>query len=206
MTPTRPRLRRALAAVAALGLLLGVTGCGLRANDTPHDIAAEDLPPDLGGAAPTTTAPTSQSPTTAAVTIYYLVQQDGVTKLHGVSRNVADASRARDRLSALLAPPTPDEQASGILTSIPATTLLVDSQLVEADDELIVDLSRSLFDVQGQELRNAFAQIVWTATELDGVRRVRFLVDGEEFRAPDENGIEQPGAVTRSNYDTLRPG
>jgi spore germination protein GerM len=180
-------------------------GCGLSANDQPRVIAADDLPPDLAEPTTSSTSLGTQSPTTTPVTIYYLVQQDGVTRLHGVTRDVEDASRPRDRLAALLAPPTPDEQAAGILTSIPADTILVNSQLVEADDELIVDLSRSLFDVQGQELRNAFAQLVWTATELEGVRRVRFLVDGEEFRAPDEDGIEQPGAVARSDYITLAP-
>jgi spore germination protein GerM len=199
------RRTAALRGLLAVVVLLGATaGCGLSANDQPRVIAADDLPPDLAEPTSSTTADT-QSPITTPVTIYYLVQQDGVTRLHGVTRDVEDATRPRDRLAALLAPPSPDEQAAGILTSIPADTVLVNSELVEADQELIVDLSRSLFDVQGQELRNAFAQLVWTATELEGVRRVRFLVDGVEFRAPDEDGIEQPGAVARSDYVTLAP-
>lgn len=200
------RSARAARAALAVSLLLGAgAGCGLSPNDEPRIIAADDLPPDLAEPTTSSTSRTGESPTTIPVTIYYLVQQDGVTRLHAVTRDVEDASRPRDRLAALLAPPTPDEQAAGILTSIPADTILVNSELVEADEELIVDLSRSLFDVQAQELRNAFAQLVWTATELDGVRRVRFLVDGEEFRAPDEDGIEQPGAVARSDYITLAP-
>ena len=193
------------AAVAAAVLVAATAGCGLSPDDEPRVIASGDLPPDLAEPVTSSTNPSPDSPGTTPVTIYYLVQQDGVTRLHGVVRDVENSTRPRDRLTALLAPPTPDEQAAGILTSIPADTILVNSELVEADDELIVDLSRSLFDVQGQELRNAFAQIVWTATELEGVRRVRFLVDGEEFRAPDEEGIEQPGAVARSDYITLAP-
>lgn len=200
------RSTRALVALLAVALLaIGTAGCGLSPNDEPRIIAADDLPPDLAEPTTSSTTLTSQSPTTAPVTIYYLVLQDGVTRLHAVTRDVEDVTRPRDRLAALLSPPTPEEQAAGILTSIPADTILLNSQLVEADQELIVDLSRSLFDVQGEELRNAFAQLVWTATELDGVRRVRFLVDGEEFRAPDEDGIEQPGAVARSDYITLAP-
>jgi spore germination protein GerM len=196
------RLGRAL---LALALLLGVTACGLSPNERPREIATADLPADLATPSTSTSVPTTVSPTSAAVTIYYLVQDNGVTRLRGVTREVADATRPRDRLVALLAPPTPEEQAAGVLTSIPADTILLDSEIVEADQELVVDLSRSLFDVQGQELRNAFAQLVWTATELEGVRRVRFLVDGQEFRAPDEDGIEQPGAVARSDYITLAP-
>lgn len=202
MTARRRTLVRMAAAVVVLATV--ATGCGVSANDEPHEIASADLPADL---AASTTTPTisGQSPTTAPVTIYFLVLQDGVTRLRGVTREVEDASRPRDRLAALLTPPSAEEQAAGLLTSIPADTILLDSELVEADDELVVDLSRSLFDVQGEELRNAFAQLVWTATELDGVRRVRFLVDGETFRAPDAAGIEQPGAVTRLDYSILAP-
>lgn len=203
MTARRTALGRVAAALLALGVLLGA--CGVSANDEPHDIAASDLPPDLVASTTTPTITNSQSPTTTPVTIYYLVLQDGVTRLRGVTRDVEDADRPRARIAALLAPPTPEEQAAGLLTSIPVDTILLDSELVEADDELVVDLSRSLFDVQGEELRNAFAQIVWTATELEGVRRVRFLVDGEEFRAPDAAGIEQPGAVTRLDYSAIAP-
>jgi spore germination protein GerM len=191
--------------ILALLLLVAVAGCGLSANSHPQEIASADLPPDL--ATPSTSSSTSSTitPTSSSVTIYYLVQQDGVTKLHGVARDIADATRPRDRLAALLAAPTPEEQATGVLTSIPADTLLLDSEVVEADQELVVDLSRSLFDVQGQELRNAFAQIVWTATEISGIRQVRFRVDGEDFRVPDEDGIEQSGAVSRSDYISLAP-
>jgi spore germination protein GerM len=196
-------VRRCIAALALVAAL--AAGCGVSANDEPHEIAASDLPPDLMASTTTPTVASSVSPTNAPVTVYYLVLQDGITKLRGVTRDVADASRARDRLAALLAPPSAEEQAAGLLTSIPADTVLLDSELVEADDELVVDLSRSLFDVQGEELRNAFAQLVWTVTELEGVRRVRFLVDGEEFRAPDAAGIEQPGAVTRLDYSALAP-
>lgn len=195
--------RRPMALLVALAL--AVAGCGLSADDEPHLLSAGDLPADLLGSTTSTTVPTSESPTTTAVTIYYLVHRDGVTRLAPTQREVDDGSRPRDRLAALLNPPTADEQAAGLLTSIPATTILLDTKLVEAESTLLVDLSRSLFDVQGQELRNAFAQLVWTATELDGVRRVRFLVEGEEFRAPDEDGAEQAGAVSRADYITLAP-
>jgi spore germination protein GerM len=153
---------------------------------------------------PATTTTGLPSPTTTVVTVYYLVQQNGTTRLVARPREVADATRAADRLAALLLPPTPDELAAGILTSIPADTVLIDTDLV--GDELVVDLSGSLFDVQGEELRNAFAQLVWTATEVEGVRAVRFLVDGEDVNAPDASGIEQAGPVQRGDYILLAPG
>jgi spore germination protein GerM len=182
-----------------------VAGCGLQEQDHPQEIASADLPPDLVASTTTSSTTSTITPTTSTITIYYLVQQGGVTKLRGVPRDVADPRRPRDRLTALLAQPTPDEQAAGILSSIPADTLLLDSEVVADRQELVVDLSRSLFDVQGQELRNAFAQIVFTATEIPGIRQVRFRVGGDDLRVPDEDGIEQPGAVGRSDYISLAP-
>ncbi len=195
-------MRRAAALVVA-ALVVLVAGCGLTENDEPRVIASGDLPEELVGPTPSTSTTVEASPTRTVVAIYYLVQQATGPRLVRVAREVADASRPRDRIAALLLPPTGEEQASGILTSIPSDTILIDTEL--QDGELVVDLSRSLFDVQGEELRNAFAQIVWTATEVESVTRVRFLVDGEEYRAPDAGGIEQPGAVQRTDYVSLAP-
>ena len=71
--------------------------------------------------------------------------------------------------------------------------------------ELVLDLSSEFLSIEGPELPKAFAQIVWTVMELDGVRQVRFLVDGEAIRAQDADGAEQDGPVSRSNYTSLRP-
>jgi spore germination protein GerM len=186
-------------------LLVGATGCGLTENSEPRPIAAGDLPEELVDPADSTTTTTAlPSPTTTVVTVYYVIQQDGVTRLVARPREVADASRPADRIAALLLPPTEEEQQQGILTSIPADTVLIDTDLV--GDELTVDLSASLFDVQGEELRNAFAQLVRTATELQVVLRVRFLVDGQEVNAPDASGVEQSRPVQRGDYITLAPG
>jgi spore germination protein GerM len=203
MERPRPRLRRLLGAVLVIGLLAGVAACGVNADDEPVAIPAEDLPPDLLDPNPPTSTTLSGSPTTA-VTVYLLVRSGNTTRLTPVEREVEDAT-SRDVINALLAPPSREEQALGLISSIPADTVLLDTQLVDADDELIVDLSRDLFDVEGSELANAFAQIVWTVTELDGVRQVRFRVDGESARAPNAAGTEQPGAVTRADYSALAP-
>ena len=194
---------RRLVLVLVAGLLL-VAGCGLSENSKPRVIAAADVPEELIDPNPATTTTVVPSPTTTVVSVYYVIQQDGQTRLVARPREVADASRAADRLAALLLPPTPDELAAGILTSIPADTVVIDTDLV--GDELVVGLSASLFDVQGEELRNAFAQLVWTATELDTVRRVRFRVDGQDVNAPDANGIEQSRPVQRGDYVLLAPG
>ncbi len=133
------------------------------------------------------------------------MRQGDTTRLAPVVRDVGDASQARDRINAVLLPTSAEEQQRGLISSIPTDTVLLDTASVPANNELVVNLSGALFDVQGPELANAFAQLVWTVTELNGVRQVRFKVDGRAYRAPNAEGIEQEGAVTRSDYIALAP-
>jgi spore germination protein GerM len=205
MTTTRWRLlSRLLWCLALLGVLVAATGCGLAADDEPRAIDSEDVPPDLlDPNPPTSTTLIDESTTT--VTVYLLVRSGTATRLAAVTREVADARHAGDRIDALLEPTSAEEQQRGLISSIPSDTVLLDAELVEADKELVVNLSGALFDVEGEELANAFAQLVWSVTELNDVRQVRFRVDGQEYRAPDAEGIEQEGAVTRADYAALAP-
>ncbi len=202
-TPSPRRVRRAASLIVALGVLLGVTGCGLRPDDQPHVIAADDLPADLLDPNPPTS--TSAPGATSKVTVYLVLRQGDTTRLAPVTRDVAAATRAADRIKALLVPTSAGEQQLGLINSIPSDTVLLDTQLIPTSGELVVNLSGALFDVQGKELANAFAQLVWTVTELDAVRQVRFKVDGRTYRAPNADGVEQQGAVTRGDYNSLAP-
>ena len=189
--------------VVVVAMLVATAGCGLRPDAQPHEISAADLPADLLDPNPptSTTAPGA----TAEVTVYLVVRQGDTTRLAAASRDVAEPSRAADRIKALLLPPSADEQRLGLINSIPTDTVLLNTELVPASGELVVNLSGALFDVQGKELANAFAQLVWTVTELPEVRQVRFRVDGRAYRAPNADGVEQQGAVTRGDYNGLAP-
>ncbi|MET0728531.1 MAG: GerMN domain-containing protein [Acidimicrobiales bacterium] len=200
---SRSRRPRSRAALVALSLLLVLSGCGVQSDGEPRVIAADELPDDLVDANPTTSAPISGS--TSAATIYLLVRSGDTTRLAPVERKVADPSEPGERIDALLMATTADEQEQGFVSSIPTDTVLLGTELNETTEELVVDLSGALFDVQGTELANAFAQIVWTVTAIDGVRQVRFRVDGEPYRAPNAEGIEQDGAVTTADYQELAP-
>jgi len=199
-------MRRTVAVwcMVVLALVAGVSACGVAADDGPKAIEAEDLPPDLLDPNPPTSTTISGSPTTA-VTVYLLVRTGTTTRLAPALREATDASSRGERIAVLLAARSAAEQEQGLESSIPSDTVLLDVEYVEESNELVVNLSGALFDVQGAELSNAFAQLVWTVTELDGVRQVRFRVDGEEYRAPDAEGIEQEGAVTRADYSQLAP-
>ncbi|MGH9084415.1 MAG: GerMN domain-containing protein [Acidimicrobiales bacterium] len=200
----RARGRRGLSLVALLGLLATVGGCGIAEDDGPRALGPRDVPEDLRDPDPSAVT-TSPSPGATTVVVYLIVRQGDTTRLEPVEREVADASDPAERLAALLVPPSTEDVQEGLTSSIPADTVLLDTELDETEQELVVDLSSALFDVQVSELANAFAQIVWTVTEQDEVRSVRFRVDGEPQRATNAEGIEQPGAVTRADYDRLAP-
>lgn len=195
----------ALWVLALLGLLVGATGCGIAADDEPQAIPGDELPAELLDPNPPTSSTTVDG-TGATVVVYLLVRSGSTTRLAPAAREVSDPTRPADRINALLEATSADEQEAGLISSIPTDTVLLDTDLNEDDQELVVDLSGALFDVQGPELARAFAQLVWTVTELDSVRQVRFRVDGEAFRAPDDEGVEQDGAVTRADYSELAPG
>jgi spore germination protein GerM len=191
--------------VALLVLLALAAGCGLDEDGSPQAIAPENLPPDLLDPNAGTSTTLAGAPGTEAVSVYLLREEAGEVRLVEVERTVADRLDPGDRLATLFAPPSEQEAARGLVTAIPAdTTLRAMPVLLEASDELVLDLSSEFLSVQGTELVKAFAQIVWTVSELDGVERVRFLVDGQEIRAQDADGAEQD-VVSESDYRSLAP-
>lgn len=194
--------RRGIVLLVATALAL--TACGVTADSEPEVIAGDEIPAELLDPNPTTS--TTREGATAAITVYLLQRTGSTTELVPVVREVEDPSRPGERIEALLQPTSEDEKARGLTSSIPADTVLLGTPDLDLErQELTLDFSEELFAVEGTELSQAFAQIVWTVTELEGVRRVLFLVEGEPQRAPDADGVEQDGAVSTADYWSLRP-
>ena len=77
--------------------------------------------------------------------------------------------------------------------------------LFTGDGLVTLDLSSEIADIAGPNAVEAYAQIVYTATQYPAVaRRVRFLIEGEPDNVPTLN--EDEPEVTRSNYRDLSPG
>jgi spore germination protein GerM len=197
-------MRRVRCTAALVALLVAVGGCGVTADGEPELIAGDEVPAELLD--PNPTPSTTRPGATAAVTVYLLQRTGSTTQLVPVTREVEDPVRPGERVEALLRPTSESEKGRGLTSSIPSDTVLLGApQLDPGRQELTLDFSEELFAVEGTELSQAFAQIVWTVTELEGVRRVRFLVEGEPQRAPDADGVEQDGAVSTADYWSLRP-
>ena len=193
--------RRLLAtALAALVLI----ACGLPADDRPEAIAPDDLPADLLDPNPGSSTTVPEEGT--EVVIYLLEETPNGTRLAEATREVQQAGIPDDRLTALFDGLLEGEADAGLSTQIPADTVLRDVD-VQAD-VVVIDVSSDLLSsIQGEALAQAFAQIVWTATEpsAGGYSDVRFLVDGAPLTVFDGEGVEQEGAVARADYSNLSP-
>ena len=198
-------MRRALA--LALAVIAVAAGCGVTEDDEPQAIAPENLPPDLLDPNPGSSTTLAESPRTTTVDVYLLEDTPEGVRLVAVQREVAEPSIPHDRVVALFGETTEEEADQGLYTNIPADTVLRDVEADDEGEEVVVNLSSEIFDIEGESLAQAFAQIVWTVTEPDagGYRQVRFLVDGVATPVLDGDGAEQEGTVARSDYTAFAP-
>lgn len=166
--------------VAALGLLSAA--CGIRADEQPRDVQAAERP-----TVPTTAPDGSAQPGSGS--IVFLLGPPGesaLAPLVGVGR--PDAPEPAALVALLLEGPTETERSSaGLRTAVPAGTTLLDASL-DSQGTLTVDLSADFLSSAGDVLLDAVAQIVFTATRADNVRRVRLLIEGEPQDWPTSSG------------------
>ena len=198
--------RRAVAAGLAALLAATLASCGLPADDEPRAIAEGDIPADLLDPNPTSSTTVSVAAGTTVV-VYLLEERQGGNRLVAVEREVTEASTPDQRLAALFGGATKRETDAGLTSGIPVDTQLLSVAVDEEEDEVVVDVSGDLFNIEGAQLAQAFAQIVWTATEpsAGGYTRVRFLVDGESTTVFDADGASTEDAVSRADYSAFSP-
>ena len=185
-----------VAVLLALGLTLA--GCGVPMDGTPHSL--ETTVPSTSSPGPTA----QPAPGSSAGPKVYFVASDspqGGERLQPVRRDVD--STPNSVLRALLTGLTGDDQDRRLQTYIPVGTTLVEATL--ADGTLTVDLSDAFFDAKGEQQIKAVAQIVYTATGLPQVERVRLLVDGQARDWPRGNGVAVSTPLTAFDYPELNP-
>jgi hypothetical protein len=155
---------RSCAALAMAVALL--TACGVSPDASPRD-----LPRDEQVIAPLPVATGGQAEGPDRI---YLAAPGETRLLRSVSR---DTVSRRDLLEVLLAGPNDDELDQQYTTFLPAKLELIDT--FQQGPLLFVDLSGEILELTGQPLSQALAQIVYTATELEAVKRVQITVDGQ---------------------------
>ena len=193
-------MRRRLAAVV---LALAATACSIPEDEGAVELSGS-VPFGLLETTTTTAATTAPEAATQQVTVYLLQTIDGSSRLVGVLRDVAvDAGTQQVLANLFTVRPDGAERPTeaGLSTALPASATLL-SATPAADGVLVVDV-QGLFGsegIQGNELRNALAQVVWTATEDESVDAVTFRNDGQPVQALIDDGEIAEGPVDRADY------
>ncbi len=182
--------------VALLLLAAGaLSACGIGSDDRPRNVALADQRPlriinERSAGAATGTAR------------IYLLAPEGTGQsqaLQSVARDVAE--NAPEVLGELFAGPNAQETVSQYRTALPAGLQLISA--TRRGGVLRVDVSEELGELSGQALVAAVAQIVFTASEIDGVQSVKILIAGVDQQLPAGNGELQSLPLTIYDYPGL---
>lgn len=145
-------------------IALSATGCAISADEVPRDVPEDEraLPVVIEGSE------------AAGGERIYLVGPREDRLLRSVPR---DAATREELIRTLLRGPNDEEIAAQYSTVIPPSTEL---RGVRTQGQLLtIDLSPDLIVLETPSLIEAVAQIVYTASEIDGVRIVRIAINGE---------------------------
>ena len=199
-----------LVAMSILGLSVVLSGCGSTVTTLPT--TTNTTPPQTSvtvvtTAPPTVTSTSATTVTTAwqpssgegAVMVYLTRGESLATTWRPTGDDPADAI-----MGGLLDGPTPLEKEAGFSSAVPASTSLRSVRI--SGDTARVDLSADFGDGGGSlSMLLRVAQVVYSLTELEGVTRVEFLIDGSPVDALGGEGVILEGGVTRADFAGLLP-
>lgn len=176
-----------LLSLLAVALL---AGCSIQPDAAPSDLPAERA--DVFG------EPDTGDEAAGSNRIYLLAptDPDAPQRLRSVQRDVPTAPASV--LGSLFAGPNGEERSNQIDTAIPTDVRLNSAR--PAGSVLNVDVTDAFGELTPDGLRLAVAQIVTTATEIDGVDAVQLRVDGELRVWPLGNGELTDRPLTGFDY------
>jgi spore germination protein GerM len=189
-----------------MALALATASCSVSTNEEP--VAAGDVFGEFEQ--PTTTTSSTVPEGSDKTALVYFLEADGSTTVQAVRRTYEQEAGIEEVLADLFETPPAEEETGqegdpALTTAIPETATLRSAEPARRDArELVVDATGLFGSIDGSQLRNALAQIVYTATARPGVSSVSFTSDGET-RSPivgDGTTVERP--VEREDYQELR--
>lgn len=156
-------------------LAASLVACGVQEDASPRDLPDDEQRLPLAGGPGGAEA--------AGGDRIYLVGPGEDRQLRSVSRN---AGSPVDLIEVLLLGPNDAELGDQYSTNIPPDTEVYSAR--KQGQFLTIDLSEDITELTPQSLIQAVAQIVYTATAIDGVETVRIEVDDESRVWPTATG------------------
>ena len=185
-----------VAVVAALAF--GVAACGDGDEGTGEPTAGPTSEPT----ATISPAPTEEpSGETVTVLVYFLSGE----KLATAERTLpATQAVARAAMDALCGGPNDYEEAAGLTSSVPEGTQVLGISV--KDKVATVDLSGEYASGGGSlSMMTRVAQVVYTLTQFDTIRAVRFHLDGKPVEAIGGEGIIVDSPQRRADWEDFEP-
>jgi spore germination protein GerM len=183
-------LRRVTLLIATVVLSISASSCAIQEDAEPQNVPPEERG-NFGELATGEAA-------VGASRIYLLspIGPDEQSSLRAVPRS--EATNPEQLLNSLLAGANEDESALGISTAIPADLEILDARAV--GPRLTVDINDALNELSDLGLRQALAQIVATASEIDRIEQVRLQVNGQNQGWPTGDGEVTDRPLTIFDY------
>ncbi len=197
--------------VALILAAAAVSGCGLPTDENAEAIDPDDLPETLRPGFTASTTTTVPAPLTEARSVYLLTNPQDIerTIVVDVERQVSRNATLADVLATLFGEATSAEESdAGYFNTLELFEILSATVI---DGVAIVDIVHLSPEGEDQppsadELRFAAAQLVFTASQAEGVEGVRILLDGEEVSVPTSDADAEPGSVLRTSaYEQFQP-
>jgi len=168
-----------------------VAGCAIQPNAAPRDIPLDQRPDlDLAGA--------NAVPATGSGRVFLVTTETDAPRLHSVQREAAAGGAV---ITALVEGPNPGELDAGLDSALPSALTVLSTR--QSAGTFTVDLSDEILELNSAELGLAIAQIVFTASEIDGVRAVGIQVDGSSREWPNGQGELRSEPLTVYDFPGL---
>ncbi len=185
---------------------LTASACGIPTDHAPRAIARGALPAAL--APQTTTTLAGPAAGHQDVRLFLVRNESGNPSLSPVTMAIGDTDGLTAQVRAVMTQLISEQPAASgatedLTNTIPSSVRIIDLRM----DGDVADLDVSNLDnVESTQQRLAFAQMVYTATDLPGVDAVRFSIDHRPAQVPLDTATSKLGqAIDRSDYDQLAP-
>jgi spore germination protein GerM len=184
--------------------LLAAAACSAPLDSGPKTLRAASIPPDLRGETSSTTTTIVSTGDSAELTVYFIGNDPstGNDRLVAAKRRVSPPVSLEKVLQKLFAGPTTAEQVMGLRTAIRGDTAVLGAP-IEARIATI-NVSKN-FALGTQEQVIAFAQVVFTAVDVEGVTGVVFALNGHRQEVPQGDGSSTSTPLARASYPQVTP-
>jgi spore germination protein GerM len=182
-----------------LALLLA-GACSAPVDSGPRTIREASLPAALREETSSTTTTTGPGGESEEVTVYFINAEQ---RLGPVKRRVTSPVTVKKVLEKLFAGPTDAERLSGLHTAISGDTAVLGA---DVDHQIAtVNVSKDFAFGPVPEQIIAFAQVVFTAVEVDGVIGVLFARNGKRLVVAQGDGSSTSVPLSRAAYPQVTP-